>query len=94
MLNGKLFTCPFIANARNLKAIPDNKADYVDLLSGDTNIKSKIRKLVKMKNFFPGCDYCDGRPHDPTKATEYAGRGLIKAAKQIPISESLSFKKY
>ena len=94
LLNGKLFTCPFIANARNLKAIPDNKADYVDLLSGDTNIKSKIRKLVKMNNFFPGCDFCDGRPHDPTKATEYAGRGLIKAAKQIPISESLSFKKY
>jgi hypothetical protein len=31
LLNGKLYTCPFIANAGELKAIPDNKADYVDL---------------------------------------------------------------
>ena len=94
LLNGKLYTCPFIANARNLKAIPDNKADYVDLLSNDKNLKTKIRRLVKMQNFFPACDFCDGRPHDPTKALEYAGKGLIKAANQIPMSEKLTFKKY
>ena len=47
-----------------------------------------------MQNFFPGCDFCDGRPHDPTKALEYAGKGLIKAANQIPMSEKLTFKKY
>ena len=40
------------------------------------------------------CDFCDGRPHDPAKALEYAGRGLIKAAKQIPVSTSLSFEEY
>lgn len=94
LLNGKLYTCPFIANARNLKAIPDNKADYVDLLSNDENLKIKIKRLVKMKHFFPGCDFCDGRPHDPTKALEYAGKGLIKAANQIPMTEKLKFKKY
>ena len=94
LLNGKLYTCPFIANARNLKAIPDNKADYVDLLSNDENLKTKIKRLVKMKHFFPGCDFCDGRPHDPTKALEYAGKGLIKAANQIPMTEKLTFKKY
>ena len=37
-----------------------------------------------MKHFFPACDFCDGRPHDPAKALEYAGKGLIKAGKQIP----------
>ena len=83
-----------IANAANLKAIPDNKADYVDLFSNSDNLKNKIRKLVKMKNFFPACDFCDGRPHAPEKALEYAGKGLIKAGKQIPISSSLSFKEY
>ena len=37
-----------------------------------------------MENFFPACDFCDGRPHDPTTALEYAGKGLIKAGKQAP----------
>lgn len=93
ILNGKLYTCPFIANAANLKAIPDNKADYVDLLEdiSDENLKLKIKKLVKMKNFFPGCNFCDGRPHDPSKALEYAGKGLIKAGKQVSRGKTLSY---
>tara|TARA_X000000950_G_scaffold216684_1_gene260779 strand:- start:5928 stop:7160 length:1233 start_codon:yes stop_codon:yes gene_type:complete len=93
LLSGKLFTCPFIANAENINAIPDNKADYVDLFSGG-DLKNKIRKLVKMQQFFPACDFCDGRPHDPAKALEYAGKGLIKAGKQIPNSSSLPYKEY
>ena len=64
------------------------------LLSDDDNLKNKIRKLVKMENFFPACDFCDGRPHDPTKALEYAGKGLIKAGKQIPMSSRLPFISY
>ena len=91
LLNGKLYTCPFIANAANLNAILDNSADYVDLSSDSDKIKSKIKRLVKKQSFFPACDFCDGRPRDPAKALEYAGRGLIKAAKQIPMSTSLSF---
>ena len=91
VLNGKLYTCPFIANAANLNAIPDNKADYVDLFSVSENLKGNIRRLINMKNFFPGCDFCDGRPNDPITALEYAGKGLIKAAEQtqerIPYTE-------
>ena len=67
-----------------MKAIPDNKADYVDLLSTTNDLKKSIERLVKKKTFFPACDFCDGRPHDPAKALEYAGKGLIKAGKQIP----------
>jgi len=93
LLSGKLYTCPFIANADELKAIPMTKADYVDVLENDDEtIKSKITRLIKMKNFFPACDFCDGRPHDPSKALEYAGKGLIKAGKQVPRGETLSFK--
>ena len=33
LLHGKLYRCPFIANAANLKAIPDNPANYVELNS-------------------------------------------------------------
>jgi hypothetical protein len=95
LLSGRLYTCPFIANAANLKAIPDNKADYVDLFStNQENLRKKIAKLVKMKNFFPACDFCDGRPRDPATALEYAGKGLIKAGKQIPNRGRLTFEEY
>ena len=95
LLNGKLYTCPFISNAANINAIPDNKANYVDLLSNDKNMKRKIETLVKMKNFFPGCDFCDGRPHDPSNALEYSGKGLIKAGKQMPTMKSrIPFEKF
>jgi len=92
LLNGKLYTCPFIANAANLKAIPDNKADYVDLFSEKENLKKKIKRLINMENFFPACDFCDGRPNDPTTALEYAGEGLIKAGEQT--QERLPYTQY
>jgi hypothetical protein len=92
LLNGKLFTCPFIANAVNLKAIPDNKADYVDLFSNSETLKNKIKRLVKMDLFFPACDFCDGRPIDPTTALEYAGKGFIKAG--IQSTKKLNYEEY
>ncbi len=92
LLSGKLFTCPFIANAATLKAIPDNKADYVDLFSDSESLKNKIKKLVNMNFFFPACDFCDGRPIDPTTALEYAGKGFIKAGVQA--NERLNYKEY
>jgi molybdenum cofactor biosynthesis enzyme MoaA len=92
LISGKLFTCPFIANAAELKAIPHNKADYVDLLSDESNLRNRIKKLVKMKNFFPACDFCDGRPHAPENAKEYEGKGLIKAGKQT--SSRIPFEVY
>jgi len=94
IINGKLYTCPFLANANELKAIPDNKADYVELTSSNENLRNKITKLVKKKTFFPGCDFCDGRPHDPKNALEYAGKGLIKAGIQLNMSEKIPFEKY
>ncbi len=93
LLDGKLYTCPFIANAANLNAIPDIKSNYVDLFEGG-DLKNKIRRLVKMNNFFPACDFCDGRPHDPANAKVYAGNGLIKAGKQLPRNEELPFVKF
>ncbi len=92
LLNGKLYTCPFIANAANLNAIPLTNADYVDLSSNTSNLREKISRLVNMKNFFPACDFCDGRPLDPTTAKQYDGKGFIKAAEQT--SEPISLKKY
>ena len=52
LLHGKLYRCPFIANAANLKAIPDNPANYVELKPNDKDIKKKIRRLIKVAKFF------------------------------------------
>jgi uncharacterized Fe-S cluster-containing radical SAM superfamily protein len=91
LLNGKLYRCPFIANAANLNAIPDNPSDYVDLFSKN-EIKKQIKRLVKIAKFFPGCDFCDGRPYDPSSKLGYDGKGVIKAGIQTP--KPLSFKTY
>ena len=79
LLDGKLYRCPFIANAAKLKAIPDNPADYVDLFSKTQNINTQIRRLVKAASFFPGCDFCVGRPYDPSSKLGYDGKGIVKA---------------
>ena len=83
---------PFIANANELRAIP--MWCYVELNLNDENLRNKITKLVKKKTYFPGCDFCDGRPHDPNNALEYAGKGLIKAGIQLGRSEKIPFEKY
>ena len=45
-----------------------------------------------MKNFFPACDFCDGRPVDPTTALKYDGAGKIEAG--IQASKPLPYKQY
>ena len=92
LLEGRLYRCPFIANAANLNAIPDNPANYVDLFSNKDNIKHQIKRLVKVAKFFPGCDFCLGRPYDPTSSLGYDGKGMIPAGQQI--SEPIPYKMY
>lgn len=92
LLNGRLYRCPFIANAANLNAIPDNPANYVDLFSKTVNVKQQVRRLVKVAKFFPACDFCVGRPYDASSKLGYDGKGLIAAAKQTP--KPLAYKSY
>jgi len=92
LLHGKLYRCPFIANAANLNAIPDNPANYVNLLTDSNNVRQQIRRLVKVAKFFPACDFCDGRPYDPSSKLGYDGRGMIAAGEQV--SDPISYKEY
>jgi organic radical activating enzyme len=92
LLDGKLYRCPFIANATNLNAIPDNPDNYVDLFSKTHDVKQKIRRLVKTTSFFPACDFCDGRPYNPSNAKGYNGAGVIEPAIQTP--KVLPYKVY
>ena len=84
LLDEKLYRCPFIANASNLKAMPDNPANYVDLFSKTQNIKQQLHRLVKADKFFPACDYCDGRPADRSSTLGYDGKRMIAAGRQTP----------
>lgn len=69
--DGKLFRCPYSANAARLSAVPDYKNDYMDLFTELNNvsdvegiraIKNKVRDFVINKNYLDTCDYCNGRP--------------------------------
>jgi hypothetical protein len=65
--DGKLFRCPFAANADRLAASPEFPADYVNVLSekaGD-DIATRRQELVDYvlhKDVLSICDYCNGRP--------------------------------
>lgn len=62
--DGKLFRCPYSANAFRLSAVPDCKDDYIDLFKEPPNIqtKNKVRDYILHKDYMNTCDYCSGRP--------------------------------
>jgi len=68
--NGRLYKCPFAANADRLQAVPDYENDYVNLFqepqkSTDIHkMKKKIRTFLLEKDFLEVCDYCNGRPFE------------------------------
>ena len=66
ILNGKLYRCPFSANAHNINAIPHNENDIVDLVNYKDlkTVKSKLIKLYTRKDrseYLTACKYCKGR---------------------------------
>ncbi|MDP2752669.1 MAG: 4Fe-4S cluster-binding domain-containing protein, partial [Rhodocyclaceae bacterium] len=58
--DGKLFRCPFAANAHRLQAAPDIPTDYVDIFSDDA--RHKIMNYVLSNVPLSTCDFCNGRP--------------------------------
>ena len=70
LLKGKLYRCPFSANAENLNAIPVNKSDHIDLNDlqiSKEDLKIKIKNLVYNKDYITACDYCNGRDYTVKK---------------------------
>ncbi|MFD6880244.1 4Fe-4S cluster-binding domain-containing protein [Streptomyces sp. NPDC054904] len=65
LLNGKLYRCPFSANAHNLNAVPDAPRDVIDLtgdLSG-TELREEIRALYARDTHLTACGSCSGRDY-------------------------------
>lgn len=61
LLKGRIYPCPFIANAINLEAIPAKKTNFVDI-ADKNDINNKVKELLKDRKYFDLCDYCMGRP--------------------------------
>ena len=69
LLHGKLYRCPFSANGTNLKAIPYDKNEIVDLYDEKiplNELKIKIKELTFDKKYLTACDYCNGRDYKTT----------------------------
>ncbi|THF65691.1 radical SAM protein [Pseudothauera nasutitermitis] len=64
--SGKLFRCPFAANADRLEAVPDLPGDYVNILDADLSSRDEMRRRIGHYTtdleFLEICDYCAGRP--------------------------------
>jgi organic radical activating enzyme len=58
--NGRLYRCPFSANADRLNAIPLNPKNFVSLSAGPEEIKKYTREIP----YIPACNYCKGRSFD------------------------------
>jgi hypothetical protein len=66
LLHGKLYRCPFSANGTNLKAIPNDKEEIVDLYNDEiplNELKVKIKELTFDKKYLTACNYCNGRDY-------------------------------
>ena len=70
LLHGKLYRCPFSANGVNLKAIPQNDSDEVNLINDNFSInelREQIKKLCFNKKYLTACSYCNGKDFSTLK---------------------------
>lgn len=82
-LKGKLFRCPREAHAMNLRAMPDTKEDYVDLMHWNgtkEELKQQMRKLQE-REWLEGCNYCNG-PDNHTQSIP-AGRQITQPVEYV-----------
>ena len=66
LLHGKIYRCPFNANASNLEAIPQVASDEVNLLDKSLSIaelREQIKTLLYEKKSISACSYCNGRDY-------------------------------
>ena len=65
LLGGKIYPCPFIANGINLRALPKESNNFVDIMGEDVGSIKKMLKKLHMQESYSLCDYCKGRPEIP-----------------------------
>ncbi|MFE4857447.1 radical SAM protein [Streptomyces sp. NPDC056670] len=63
LLNGRLYLCPFSANAMNLGALPAAPQDVIDLRTEwpRNELRARIEALYTRKSPLTACTFCRGR---------------------------------
>jgi len=64
LLHGKLYLCPFSANATNLKAIKYADEEILNLKQNKEELKKQIHNLYFNTDFLEACRSCNGRDHN------------------------------
>ena len=84
LMSGKIYRCPFTANAERLKAIPQEKENSLSVDSSP----SKISDFLYGPKFTPACDHCNGRSYDAPE--------IVAAiqTKDVMDSKTVPYKKY
>ena len=61
LLNGRLYSCPFLANGDVLGVFPLSPENYVDILDTDEeNNRAQMLRFIERSVVPPGCAYCSG----------------------------------
>ncbi len=60
LADGRLYRCPFAANAAKLRAVPDYPGDYLALESAS---REDIKTFLRGKKMIETCDHCNGRSY-------------------------------
>ena len=61
LADGRLYRCPFAANAAKLAAVPDYKDDYLTVADAS---RDSLRAFLRDKTMIETCDHCNGRSYD------------------------------
>jgi len=84
LMHGKVYGCPFSANAENLNAIPVFKNDSIDIRNlNSAEIAARLKEL-KNVSFLGACHYCNGR--DYTVAKVPAAIQTLKPLHYVPLT--------
>ena len=78
LLHGKLYLCPFSANATNLKAIKYADNEILNLKTDKDILKRQIYDLYFNTDFLEACRSCNGRDHNVPRV-----KAAVQASKPL-----------
>ena len=89
LLDGKIYRCPYAANATKLKAIPDKKEDRINMKEHSlSSLKKDLKNFLDSEKPLLACNYCPGRDYN-TKGIPAA----IQTSKPIEYEIHKSYNK-
>jgi organic radical activating enzyme len=80
---GKLYRCPFSANAERLGAIPLDSSNSVSVDADEETINQFIGDIP----YIPACNFCNGRSHDAPEIVP-----AIQSSDRLPYKKYISLK--